>query len=58
MTRRRMSQLGASENHWLDCLVGSAVAASMQGVHLPETDVLLTQKRQPIKLSALRRAKR
>ena len=47
-----------SENHWLDCLVGADVAASMQGVHLPETDAQLTQRRQPIKLSALRRTKR
>ena len=28
-----------SDNHWLDCLVGCAVAASMQGVVLPGTDV-------------------
>lgn len=26
------------DNHWLDCLVGSAVAASMQGCVLPGTD--------------------
>jgi hypothetical protein len=26
------------DNHWLDCLVGCAVAASMQGVVLPGTD--------------------
>jgi len=28
----------ATENHWLDCLVGCAVAASMQGVVLPGTE--------------------
>lgn len=47
-----------SENHWLDCLVGCAVAASVQGVHLPETDVQAVQKREPIRLSALRRARK
>jgi hypothetical protein len=26
-----------AENHWLDCLVGAFVAASMQGVAMPET---------------------
>lgn len=26
------------DNHWLDCLVGAAVAASMEGVGLPELD--------------------
>jgi hypothetical protein len=26
-----------SDNHWFDCLVGCAVAASMQGASLPET---------------------
>ncbi len=26
------------DNHWFDCLVGSAVAASMQGCILPGTD--------------------
>ena len=36
-------------NHWFDCLVGSAVAASMQGSALPGTD---TQKMlKPSRLS-------
>jgi hypothetical protein len=28
-----------SDDHWPDCLVGCAVAASMQGVVLPGTEV-------------------
>ena len=28
---------GRPDNHWLDCLTGAAVAASMQGVSLAET---------------------
>jgi len=45
------------DNHWLDCLVGCAVAASTQGVHLSETGVHLAQRREPIKLSSLPRAR-
>ncbi len=45
----------ASENHWLDCLVGCAVAASMQGVVLPGTVVGPAPKRARIKLSQLQR---
>ena len=48
----------ASENHWLDGLVGCAVAASMQGVHLPETEGQPTRKAPRVKLSDLRRSKR
>jgi len=47
-----------SNNHWLDCLVGSAVAASMQGVVLPGTDVKPLVKRQRLKLSELQRRRR
>ena len=48
----------ASENHWLDGLVGCAVAASMQGVHLPETEGQAGRKAPRVKLSDLRRSKR
>ena len=43
----------AVENHWLDCLVGSAVAASIQGTILPGTDVKPLPKRPRVKLSEL-----
>ena len=48
----------ASENHWLDCLVGAAVAASIQGVRLPETDVRTAGTRERVKLSDLQRCRR
>lgn len=48
----------ASENHWLDCLVGCAVAASMQGVVLPGTAVGPAVKRPRLKLSQLQEARR
>jgi hypothetical protein len=47
-----------SDNHWLDCLVGCAVAASMQGVVLPGTDVRPVAKRARVKLSELQRNRR
>jgi hypothetical protein len=31
LTLQEWTLLGGRENHWLDCLVGSAVAASMEG---------------------------
>ncbi|MEM7630349.1 MAG: terminase gpA endonuclease subunit, partial [Planctomycetota bacterium] len=42
------------DNHWLDCLVGSAVAASMQGAVLFGTDVKPTA-RPRVRLSELKR---
>ena len=42
-----------SDNHWLDCLVGCAVAASMQGVVLPGTDAKVAPKRPRLRLSEL-----
>jgi len=44
------------DNHWLDCLVGSAVAASMQGAVLFGTDQRAKPKPR-VRLSELRRAK-
>lgn len=41
----------ASTNYWLDCLVGCAVAASMQGATLFETNVNPTPRKR-IRLSA------
>ena len=49
---------GAPDNHWLDCLVGCAVAASVLGAVLPGTDAKTAPARAPIKLSELRRGKR
>ena len=45
------------DNHWLDCLVGSAVAASMQGSILFGTDVRQVP-RSRVRLSALQGTRR
>ena len=47
-----------ADNHWLDGLVGCAVAASIQGVVLFGTDGTSSAQRQRIKLSDLQRSKR
>ncbi len=41
------------DNHWLDCLVGCAVAASMQGAELPTFQFKQAPARPRIKLSDL-----
>ncbi len=48
----------AVDNHWLDCLVGSAVAASIQGAILPGTDAKAAPKRPRMKLSELQQRNR
>jgi len=48
----------AVENHWLDGLVGCAVAASIQGAVLPGTDGPAVRERPRIRLSDLQRSKR
>jgi hypothetical protein len=48
----------ATDNHWLDCLVGCAVAASVQGVVLPGTDVKTAPKRPRLRLSELQGRRR
>jgi hypothetical protein len=45
------------DDHWLDCLVGCAVAASMQGCVLLRTDGLLQSKRGRISFKDLQRKK-
>ncbi|MBX3497761.1 MAG: phage terminase large subunit family protein [Parvibaculum sp.] len=45
------------DNHWLDCLVGAAVAASMKGAVLFGTDQRVAP-RPRLRLSELRRARR
>ena len=43
----------AVDNHWLDCLVGCAVAASIQGAILPGTDMKAAPRRSRLRLSDL-----
>ena len=45
----------ASENYWLDGLVGCAVAASIQGAVLPGTDMRQKVARKPVRLSDLQK---
>ncbi len=46
----------ASDNHWWDCLVGCAVAASVLGIDLPENQPTnVGREHQRIKLSDIRR---
>jgi len=49
---------GGPDNHWFDCLVGCAVAASVQGAVLPGTDAKAAPVRQRIRLSELQRSRR
>ncbi len=46
------------DNHWFDCLVGSAVAASMQGAVLFGTDGLATIKKDRLSFKELQKRKR
>jgi hypothetical protein len=46
------------DNHWLDCLVGCAVAASMQGVVLPGTDGQAPAKRERVSFAKMQKTKR
>lgn len=49
------------DNHWFDCLVGCAAAASMRGISLgavTAAPVVAARKRKRLKLSELQRAKR
>jgi hypothetical protein len=45
------------DNHWLDCLVGCAVGASMQGAVLLGTDMKVSMNRKPMRLSDLQHSK-
>lgn len=47
-----------SDNHWLDCLVGCFVAASMQGALLFGTDRPTAPKRERVSFRELQRRKR
>jgi hypothetical protein len=46
-----------TDNHWLDCLVGCAVAASMLGAALLETKGLTQTPKVRVRLSDLQRCK-
>jgi phage terminase large subunit GpA-like protein len=46
------------DNHWLDCLLGCAVAASMQGVVLPGTDGTAPARRERVSFAAMQRGRR
>ncbi len=46
------------DNHWLDCLVGTAVAASMQGTLLFGTDTQCTNRRQRVSFKELQRRRK
>jgi len=48
-------RMSAVDNHWLDCLVGCAVAASIQGATLPGMDVFVAVRKSRVKLSELQR---
>jgi len=48
----------AQDNHWLDGLVGCAVAASIQGAILPGTDAKAAPKAGPMKLSTIQKGRR
>ena len=47
-----------SDNHWFDCLVGCAVAASMQGAAMVGTGNLSPSKRSRVSFAELQRRKR
>ena len=49
---------GSPDNHWFDCLVGCAVAASIQGAVLFGTQVSERRSRKRMKLSELQRSRR
>jgi hypothetical protein len=51
-------RVDGQDNHWLDCLVGAAVAASMQGVVLFGTDAAAPIARPRLKLSTIRGGRR
>ena len=51
-------RVGNPDNHWLDCLVGCGVAASIQGAVLPGTDAKSRPRHQRLRLSELQRTKR
>jgi hypothetical protein len=47
-----------ADNHWLDCLVGAAVAASMQGAELPGIVTGSPAKKTRVSFAELQRERR
>jgi len=43
------------DNHWLDCLVGAAVAASVQGANLDSVATTVKPKRERVSFAAMQR---
>jgi len=48
----------AADDHWLEAIVGCAVATSIQGVILPGTDAKGVPRKGPMRPSATRRGRR
>ncbi len=46
------------DNHWFDCLVGCAAAASMEGIKLGVERIEASKPRRKFKLSELQASKR
>lgn len=46
------------DNHWFDCLVGSAVAASIQGAMLPGTQTTPTARTRRVSFAEIQRRRR
>jgi hypothetical protein len=51
-------RMSAGDNHWLDCLVGSTVAASIQGVSLPGMSAEPSKERRRVSFAELQRRRR
>jgi len=49
---------GATENHWLDCLVGAACAANTIGIDLPELGLAVEPPRPALNLRELQKARK
>jgi Terminase large subunit gpA, endonuclease domain len=47
-----------ADNHWFDCLVGSAVAASIQGAVLPGTSGVSVAKRERVSFAELQQRRK
>lgn len=47
-----------ADNHWLDCLVGSAVAASIEGAALPNLTPTINRQARRVSFAAMQKARR
>jgi hypothetical protein len=46
------------DNHWFDCLVGTAVAASLQGVILPGIDGKVEVRKERMSFTEMQKRRR